>query len=67
MDRMTVTIVLLHSWVFIQKLTPALGDHDFSKNTGENGLDDRSAIRDLATQSHKIILVSISKSYLKIN
>ncbi len=66
-DRMTVTMALLHSWVSIQESTPALGDLDSSKNNGKNGLDGRSAMRGLATQSRKIILVSISKSYLEVN
>lgn len=49
LDQMTVTMALLHSWVSIQEQMPALADHDFLKNTGKNGLDDRLVMRGLAT------------------
>lgn len=64
---MIVTMALLHLWVSIQELTPALEDLNSFKDNIKNGLYGRSATEEFTTESRKFIPVSISKSNLEVN
>ena len=67
MDRITVPMALLHSWVSIQEPIPALGYLDSSKDNVKDGLDGKSADEGSATESRKCNSVSIPKSNLEDN